>query len=473
MLQPDQKGLVMASVVATESKKYKHPAFEGLSDSQLIAVYSIGSVRTINAGGFLFKEGDIDLATYLIFKGSVQIQTNGKDQAGQIAVFRQGDSVPRMLFLKDQRRTASAVALEPLMAFVFDETSLNGLHDQIQLTIYKNLDKLSGFRINDLIINQIALSHRNTCLTSELADFLRARTQQYASSKTIQGFLKRVPRLPVYASRLAVMLLDENVSTRDVAELAKLDPSLVGMVLKTVNSAYYGFRHEISNFQHAVLLLGFNQIYQMIVDIGVRSTMPKTREFRQLQFHSVMVSVIGFEICQLSRVRNGALVSTIGLLHDIGESVILLLRQRNPKMAFLIDLLDHTKIGSLLLKEWNIPGVVCDSLEYQCYPELAPPEIIPEEYRKNVAALYMAHLCYEYLLGKSESDLPTGFLGEYMDVLQCPERSVGEFVEKKLFPSLNKRLKTFPQAVQNFLTKSEDNVLRKRKETPEERTVQE
>ncbi len=457
----------MTSVVEKESKKYKHPAFEGLSDSQIIAVYSIGSVKKINTGDLLFKEGDADPATYLIFKGSAQIQRQGKDHAGQIAVFRQGDCVPRMFFLKNQRRTASAIALEPLAVFVFDESSLNGLHDQIQLTIYKNLDKLSGHQINDLIIKQIELSHRNTCLTSQLADFLQARRQQYASSKMIQSFLKRVPRLPVYASRLAVMLLDENVSTRDVAELAKLDPSLVGMVLKTVNSAYYGFRHEISDFQHAVLLLGFNQIYQMIVDIGVRSTMPKTREFRQLQFHSVMVSVIGFEICQLSRIRNGALVSTIGLLHDIGKSVILLLRQRNPKMTFLIDMLDHTKIGSLLLKEWNIPGVVCNSLEYQCYPELAPPEIIPEDYRQNVAALYMAHLCYEYLLGKSESELPTGFLGEYMDVLKCPERSIAEFVEKKLFPSLNKRLKTFPQGVQNFLTKSEDNILGRRKETPE------
>jgi len=452
----------MTSVVRKEKHQYDHPAFEGLTEAQLITVFNVGDVKKINTGSVVVKEGDANSAIYLILKGSARILKKVKGKARQIAVVRQGDCVPGKPFSANQRRTASAIALEPLMVFVLDEKSFNALHDEIQLAIYKKLDKLSEQQINDLMTKQIELSDRNTCLTSQLADFLQAKSEQYASSEMIQSFLKRIPRLPVYASRLAVMLLNENVSARDVAESAKLDPSLVGMVLKTVNSPYYGFRHKISDFQHAVLLLGFNQVYQMILDIGIRSTMPKTREFQELQFHSIVISFVGFEICRLSNMRNAALMSTIGLLHDIGKSVILLLKQRNPKMTFLIDMLDHTKIGSLLLKEWNVPDVVCNSIEYQCHPELAPPEIIPEDYRQNLATLYMAHLCYEYLLGKSESELPTAFLGEYMNVLRCSEGSIAEFVEKKVFPALSKRLKTFPESVRDFLTKSEDNILGKR-----------
>ncbi len=463
----------MTSVFRKESKHYHHAAFEGLSESQLITLYNIGNVKKINSGSVLVKEGGPDSTIYLILKGSAQILKKVKGQVRQIAVVRQGDCVPQVPSFKGQQRTASAIALEPLTVFALDGTCLNALPDKIRSAIYQNLDRLSGQQVNDLIIKQMELSDRNTRLTCHLAGFLQARSQQYASSEMIRSLLKRVPRLPVYASRLAVLLLDENVSTRDVAELAKLDPSLVGMVLKRVNSAYYGFQHRISDFQHAVLLLGFNQIYQMVVDIGIRSTMPKTPAFRELQFHSVMVSFIGFEICQLYNIRKGVLISTIGLLHDIGKSVILLLKQRNPKMILLADMLDHSKVGSLLLKEWNIPDAVCKSLEYQSYPELLPPEIIPEEYRQNVTVLHMAHLCYEYLLGKSESELPTAFLREYMDVLDCSEKSITELVEKKVIPSLNKKLKTFPEAVQDFLITSEENIVGRGKETPGQGTVQE
>lgn len=140
----------------------------------------------------------------------------------------------------------------------------------------------------------------------------------------------------------------------------------------------------------------------------------------------------------------------------------MLLEKRHSKMGILIDMLDHAKIGSLLLREWNIPDVVCQSLEYQCYPEWLPPEEIPEKHRESVTVLYIAHLCYEYLRGKTEDELPTAFLGEYMDVLNCSETSFANFVQRRLLPSLNKKLKTFPENVRDFLVKSQENIAGKR-----------
>lgn len=294
-----------------------------------------------------------------------------------------------------------------------------------------------------------------------MANLLQDRSHKYASSEMIQSFLKKVPRLPVYTGKVAALLFDENVSTRDVAQIAKLDPSLVGAVLKSVNSAYYGFQRKISDFQHALLLLGFNQVYQLVVDIGIRSTMPKTPEFRELQFHSMMVSFISFEISQLYNMKRPVTDSTIGLLHDTGKSFILLLKKRHSTMTLLVDIIDHEKIGSLLLKEWNIPDEICRTLEYQGYPELLPPEQIPAEYRKNVAVLYVAHLCYEYLQGKSEYNLTTPFLSEYMNLLGSSEGTISGLVRKEILPRLNKSLNTFPQDVRHFLTKSVDHVMGK------------
>ena len=94
-------------------------------------------------------------------------------------------------------------------------------------------------------------------------------------------------------------------------------------------SSYYNLRNKVSDIQHGVLLLGFNQIYQIIISDGLGKIMPNTRSFREIQYHSIIVSSISYEIsllCELKPVTT----STISLLHDIGKSLVLLLKEKNP-----------------------------------------------------------------------------------------------------------------------------------------------
>jgi len=195
-----------------------------------------------------------------------------------------------------------------------------------------------------------------------------------------------------------------------------------------------------------------------VVDKGIRSTMPDTPEFKELQYHSIMVSVIGFEIAKLCSLDKPVMLSTIGLLHDIGKSVIFLLKSRHQNLTMLINLLDYAKIGSLLMQEWNIPDIICKSVEYQKFPEFYPPEEMPAEYRKNIAILYLAHLCYEHLKGKDGKDLPLLFLDEYIKLLGFTESSVAELLKNQIMPSLYHKMSTYPEDVKQFLAKYQRNV---------------
>jgi HD-like signal output (HDOD) protein len=442
-----------------ERRSYRHPSFEGLSEKDLVSLYNVTGVKKVNAGENLVSEGDSDSNIFLIVDGSLQLMKRRNGSADNVAVLGRGDSIPGASCFEYGVREMSAVASEALTAFVLDESRLSELPPQAQSTIYRNLNRRSARQTYDLLAAQADLLYKNKHLTSQIASFLQSRRDQHANSEMIHKLIKGIPRLPMYANRLAVVILDENVSSRDVAELAKLDPSLVSVVLKTVNSAFYGLKRKISDFQHAVLLLGLNQVYQLVMNVGIRSTMPRTPAFQELLFHSLIVSFIGFEIAQLCSQQKAVAVSTIGLLHDIGKSVVLLLKKQYPKMELLADMLDPATIGALLLKEWNIPETVCETLKYQSYPEWLPPDTIPEEYRKNVAVLFVAHLCYDYLAGKKESDLPTHLLDDYMGVLNRPEKSIGEFVEKKVYPPLDKKRKAFPEDIREFLAKSGESVL--------------
>jgi HD-like signal output (HDOD) protein len=234
-------------------------------------------------------------------------------------------------------------------------------------------------------------------------------------------------------------------------EIAKQDPSLTASVMKIINSPYYGLRHKITDFQHAVLLLGFNQIQQLIVNTGIQSTMPNTAEFRQLQFHSVVISALSFEISQLVKLGSPAMLSTLGILHDIGKSVTLLLRSQHPDMDFFIGQLDANIIGPMLLKEWQLPPEITTPLEYQAYSELVPPSALPEEHRINLAILFLAHLCFAHLQGKGEETVPADLARDYMRVLGCENLTVENFVVQRLCPALAKRKASLPIVIQNLI----------------------
>jgi HD-like signal output (HDOD) protein len=449
----------MASISNKKGGYYRHPAFKGLSDKELISIYKIGSINKIDPGEVLVKEGDTDKTISFILGGSVKIINNLSNQGKEIAVLRQGDCLGEIAFIKQKRKTMSALATEPVTVLVLDEQGMYALAPKTQLLIYQNLYDLAKRRINRFIMKDAELADKNDYLTARVRTFIHAKKDEYEGSEIIQNILKSIPRLPMYATKLAFMLRDEDVLTSDVVKFANLDPSLVGIVMKTINSPYYNLQNKVTDFQHAVLLLGFSQVYQLVITDGVRSVMPATRGFRELQFHSAVVSFLCFEISQLCGKKQAPMLSTIGLLHDIGKSVILLLKKQYPKMALLIDMMDHATIGALLLKKWDLPDVICQSIRYQHYPDFLPPAEIQEEHQKDVAVLYIAHLCYEYLKGRDEAELPVAFLREYMDILKFSEGSFAEFVRKKILPVINKKKNSLPEDVRQFFKKGETQLI--------------
>jgi len=455
----------MTSIFSKAKDANLPSAFRGLKERELTSLYNAATIRKVNAHEYLFREGDVDTSIWFILDGSVLVEKGRNGQPESMVLLPQGSSVEEVVFKMDKRRTASAMAVEPSTIMALSEQSLESLSSEIRLLIYQNLNELVTGRISDLLQKETELRNKNTHLISYIRDDLEKRNDDYSRSEIVQKVLKSFPRLPMYASKLAARLLDEEVSATEVVNLAKLDPSLVGMILKTVNSAYYGLQRKISNFQQAVLLLGFNQIYQLVMAHGIRSIMPSTPEFQELQFHSVVVSTIGFEISQLCGMKEIALHSTIGLMHDIGKSIVLLLKEQHPHLGMIVDTLRYGRIGSLLLREWNIPEEVCLTLEYQCYPEFCPPTEIPEDCRLSVALLHLAHLCHGYLQGMTESHPSSPFQDEYKQLLNVPERSVKALIERHLLPSMRKKGKTLPENVRRFLVEAENRLLEAK--TPE------
>src|SRR2546430_3965689 len=59
------------------------------------------------------------------------------------------------------------------------------------------------------------------------------------------------------------------------SDVCSSDLALAAAILKTVNSAYYGLPEKMSSLHHAILYLGFNNVYQLILENSIKNIMPQ------------------------------------------------------------------------------------------------------------------------------------------------------------------------------------------------------
>uniref|UniRef100_A0A831ZYR7 HDOD domain-containing protein n=1 Tax=Desulfacinum infernum TaxID=35837 RepID=A0A831ZYR7_9BACT len=431
-----------------------HEGFKSLGDMDektFIGLYNAGALKNLAPGDVLFREGERDRAIHVLLKGCLRLIKKAGTTARQAAVLSAGDAFCETVFSGSSGTLTAAVAVQPSMVLSFPESILDTLDPPLGAFLTKKLVDTFQRRLSETFTRQESLAAQCDFMTRFARRSIVERTQDYTQSEMIVGMLKKVPQLPMYASRLAQMLLDANVSAKEVAALAKNDPSLVSAVLKRVNSAYYNWQKKISDFQHAVILLGFNQVYQLVIADGLRRTMPNTPPFRALHNHSVVISHVAYEIAQLFNRQQASMMSTIALLHDIGKSVLLLMKKQNPKLSVLIDILDPAKLGALLLEEWNIPENVCRAVEFQDYPVFSPPEHLSVELRPLVAMLHVSHLCAEAIGGASKEALWRPFNEDWLRVLHLRFRDVESLTREHVRPSLEKKGGALPEHVRGFL----------------------
>lgn len=424
-----------------------------LPERDLMALYNMGRVLKLKPGENLVPGHEKGTGVFLVVRGLLRVYREVGGRFGEKTLFDNFDwIVPGIV---DERSDAGyrIAAEEPSQVLALSESTLRSLDPSLLNHILRKVNGACIRRLREMEAEVAHAADVNGYLTQVLLGSRASRREGYEKSELIGGLLRNVPRLPAYSIQLVQMLENEGAPHREVTRLVKEDPSLVGEILKTVNSSYYGLQKKVSDLNYAVLYLGFNQIYQLLVVHGLRSIMPGTEEFQELHRHSVVLSHLAHEICQFYDRRKSSVLSTVALLHDIGKSVTLLLRMQNPKWAFFIDMLDTSRMGALLLKEWRIPPLVYECIDSQDLAEFGPPQFMDTPHRDGVAVLHAAHAACHMIEGHTER-LHHPFLEDTRELLQLPGDSFRDFVEGHLLRELNGKLHTLPQHVRDLVTGS-------------------
>ena len=83
---------------------------------------------------------------------------------------------------------------------------------------------------------------------------------QEKAKQLISQKIKNLPTLPDIVQKLITLIQDERTSAGDLSKLISYDQAISIKLLKVANSAYYGFLKEVATIQHAIVILGFEEV---------------------------------------------------------------------------------------------------------------------------------------------------------------------------------------------------------------------
>ncbi|MGZ8175741.1 HDOD domain-containing protein [Methylobacter sp.] len=162
-----------------------------------------------------------------------------------------------------------------------------------------------------------------------------------------------------------------------LADQINFDPSMAIRILRIVNSSFYGMPREIGSLREAIVLLGLNRIRDLLISICFSKMLSARHEdfnYSLFWHHSMAVAECTRQLANCTG-ANPDLAFTAGLLHDIGNLIIVILfpdkfsQLIKASTAFRVEAeqkllgLDHMTLGSKAAQYWNLPVTIQEAIE--------------------------------------------------------------------------------------------------------------
>jgi len=216
--------------------------------------------------------------------------------------------------------------------------------------------------------------------------------------------LDDMPPIPRATIDLLPLLSSPRTNARDIARVIATDPLLCGKILKRVNSCFYSLKTKIDSIQHAIALLGFDNIRAISLRESFESMLhPEPVEglnANLLWRHMAAVGLFSKHLAQKVRGVDYDLVGSAALLHDIGLLVMMAqdrhtlgktLRLSESERESLCQTeqkllgYNHQVLGGILGKKWNLSGELCSAIGRHHSP------FMDEEVDKVSGIIWLAH----------------------------------------------------------------------------------
>lgn len=230
----------------------------------------------------------------------------------------------------------------------------------------------------------------------------------------IESILKAIDNLPPFpavAAQSLAILDDPESSAIDVVKVVQYDQAITANVLKVCNSAYFGLSSKVGSLHEAVVLLGNQQLKEVILTgTVVRYYKPVMGGYdlsgRELWKHAISTAIMSRIISKEVAEAEKAFVFTAGLLHDVGKTILNSLVEKYFEQMFVLveenslsfieaenEILgiDHAEVGARMGELWGFPRQIVQAIRFHHDPQKADEQdtTTPTVYLANLICLIM------------------------------------------------------------------------------------
>ncbi len=200
----------------------------------------------------------------------------------------------------------------------------------------------------------------------------------------------RLPEIPTIIFKLNDTIADPFASADDIAQVISQSPGLSALLLRIVNSAFYGFPSRIDTITRAVTIIGSKEVSALaagITTMEIFKDIPESVfDMRAFTQHSLACGILARILAASGNIRNTEQLFVSGLLHDIGRMVLFnyFPQQAGSMLAdsfggevALYDLekrvlgFRHTDVAADLFEKWKFPVTLSQNVSYHHRPMAA------------------------------------------------------------------------------------------------------
>jgi len=190
-----------------------------------------------------------------------------------------------------------------------------------------------------------------------------------------------LPSMPTVAGAVMKVSADPASSADDLRKVLDQDPALSARILKVANSSLYSFSREVETLRHAITLLGFRTVENLVMAASLRDVFKNFGLAEKLLWeHATLAGSVAGRLSSYGPIdveRESAF--TAGLLHDLGKIALantarekyqkIVMRTYNEGMSF-VDAerdefgFDHAELGAAVADKWKLPSRLVDAIRY-------------------------------------------------------------------------------------------------------------
>jgi HD-like signal output (HDOD) protein len=207
----------------------------------------------------------------------------------------------------------------------------------------------------------------------------------------INARIESFPALPATVTKVLAVTANPESSANDLMQAILPDQTMCATILKVANSAFFGIPREVSTIERAVVVLGYEEIRNIIIGKAVFASFPKMDKenrhtvglFWEHTFTCGLAAKIIGEHVHLSPSE----LFIAGLIHDIGRLAMFItfpdlypvLRELSNPSHFtnIVEeqtnfAVSHDRVGQQLAKKWLLPDNLVAAIGYHHKPQEAP-----------------------------------------------------------------------------------------------------